>query len=1040
MANKTIPEQLWEITKSTDTLNEESSKKFLKLLHTYYPNDTWKHNQLVKESVIAFEWTLLTIDEQWAKDRLALLINLKAQRGDFASSLAPKASLRPHARPSDPITPHEHMISTKEAQEIINSHTDTPIVGKNLEWFTDTTWNEITSVKVVTLAIEIIGQPLTHQTIKDWQKEHGIESDGKIGQETYCEMYAEKVKEQAQYKIEEYGITPKTQKEIMWVLENGNLNGRNMIALQIFLQHFEAEHKHEADFNTRYWKFFENTTKTITEYQQSPEWQQALQGAQSTRTSDGRSFYEVLKDDSMTPVEKIKYIASDPMVLIGWWIMFLFWVFGNSKKWNNTFLKRAGVLLWAIFLWPTLLNKIGLDDMWEDFDWTKRVNNLLSFGSTSRERLEKEREREGSELGKVFGSNEFFTKVQDYFASSPELGSIPKSELPRYIEALKSGKNIPDFLQGITVDGKVLTTEQVRVYLETLQGASSDQAWTTITELLQETSPIDMVWGGLSFAAIWVWMYATWPLITAVGVGSWIVLGTKKVVEWMREDSELSNANKNLQQLVNEITQKELKNILIEISNSESGLTSKISRINELSKTYPNLKEIFQKIIDNLIIIYVRPLIIQSESEKLSNEDKQLLLETLQDAKEIVGQHISNEDTKVAFLSSIEDTISLLSENIENERQTFIRERVQKIENDIQAQKWHIAWLERKKQQLLEEKNTATAERIIEIDKEISEIEWKILESSQKINTLEKELVQAKVDLANLELEATQWILNNIDVYLHETLPSAIEVQGIVQAWIINFSTISSLSQQLESISQKIEIAPESKEKSNTLTQIKKLQADIQKFIDTFKDNFKPTESVTIDANIDFTDKLQIDAIKSILESQRDQNIDQKMSDFYGVEFQSLEEIRNLYKHAFEEKLQTIEEQFISTPAQEIKILKEIKATHHILTQNYHSLFWENYNTGAFNAEIQKKQEEIYALRGSSIPEFSNAFTNMIDATEWLTVEQKDKFKSKGEKTISDMMTFFTNMKNQGIVWIDDTIETTILNKWEKIINTYIIL
>ncbi|MBS9775411.1 hypothetical protein KGV52_01715 [Candidatus Gracilibacteria bacterium] len=99
--------------------------------------------------------------------------------------------------------------------------------------------------------------------IKEYQKNHNLGVDGKIGKEVYIEMRAGEVLRQAKVNIETAGISAKTQENILFVLKNGNVQGSNYLKMMMFINEFKQKPTGKQDY-TAFFGEIEKNAKNPT--------------------------------------------------------------------------------------------------------------------------------------------------------------------------------------------------------------------------------------------------------------------------------------------------------------------------------------------------------------------------------------------------------------------------------------------------------------------------------------------------------------------------------------------------------------------------------------------------------------------------------------------------------------------------------------------------------------------------------------------------------------------------------------------------------
>lgn len=290
-----------------------------------------------------------------------------------------------------------------ETQENL-SEQETQLTSKNLQSIGKTRTEAISLGKEVLGITEPIDLQKFKQKIIDYQKAHNIWVDGKIGKETYMEMYAVKVLAQANDKIEQFGISPKTQKEIMFVLKNANPKGKNVLQMYGFLGNFRKNN----EGNTKYTTFFKEYDAFFNNPAQNPyiPTQEQSQKAMTTTNKAGGTFiWDLTKwSDGELTGEQV-------------------WA---RNKWGIAIVS----ILWFIFFG----NKIpGIKELPLTGKWYERVGMLI--------------------LGLLGWADEWiewlWKKVVDGFSRAPEVAE-DISNTPAYQQWFEAGSNTIDFVKSKT--------------------------------------------------------------------------------------------------------------------------------------------------------------------------------------------------------------------------------------------------------------------------------------------------------------------------------------------------------------------------------------------------------------------------------------------------------------------------------------------------------------------------------------------------------------------------------------------------------------
>jgi len=232
--------------------------------------------------------------------------------------------------------------------------------------------------KAFQLATKTLWATPTRDALRIYQKEQKLKSvDGVIWKETYSEMYAAVVLEKANDRIDEFGISEKTQKEILWVLNNGNTNGKNVMILRAFLKSQHEVFKAKSDYDSKYKSFYVSIEKYETTTLATPESKAVAVEVEKElhkKDKDGRSMYRRIKDgiDNGNISEEMASLIQDkwPMALFLLAGAFVFgmipWV--NDTVATNTWWKR--LLVGGV----ALANRGSLEDIAIDLaKWGEKV-------------------------------------------------------------------------------------------------------------------------------------------------------------------------------------------------------------------------------------------------------------------------------------------------------------------------------------------------------------------------------------------------------------------------------------------------------------------------------------------------------------------------------------------------------------------------------------------------------------------------------------------------------------------------------------------
>lgn len=125
----------------------------------------------------------------------------------------------------------------------------------------------------------------------------------------------------AQDRVEELGISEKTQERIKWFISQGNLGTKNAQKLILWIN--EERNKNPEDFDRKYPGLYNHIQSEHQKYTSSEKGQSQIQSAEENMDS----IYETVMDPNKSWSEKIGVIAKDPLILFAAGTLFLFGVF-----------------------------------------------------------------------------------------------------------------------------------------------------------------------------------------------------------------------------------------------------------------------------------------------------------------------------------------------------------------------------------------------------------------------------------------------------------------------------------------------------------------------------------------------------------------------------------------------------------------------------------------------------------------------------------------------------------------------------------------
>ncbi len=265
-------------------------------------------------------------------------------------------------------------IKTKPKEKITTKKPN--LVAKSKELLKE---SKISYTKAITLVSATLNVPVVYNDVftkklKTYQKEHFLTDNWIIWAETYAEMQVEPLIIIAQDKIDTQWITEKTLVKIKNTLTKLSFGSKNYMMLQALVKWFNDNPN--ITKTTKQKSLIEEIINTNKKREKSPEWIKVKKKLEKHQEVQ-KSFYQIIKDDSIPWDEKIKLIATDPLMLMVWGLLFLFGVVWWGTKFTDSPLKRIGWIIWWALFGKSLWNKIGAGEFIDDT--TKIASNKIDY-------------------------------------------------------------------------------------------------------------------------------------------------------------------------------------------------------------------------------------------------------------------------------------------------------------------------------------------------------------------------------------------------------------------------------------------------------------------------------------------------------------------------------------------------------------------------------------------------------------------------------------------------------------------------------------
>ncbi|MBB1565239.1 hypothetical protein HG430_004315 [Candidatus Gracilibacteria bacterium] len=197
--------------------------------------------------------------------------------------------------------------------------------------------------------------------IKEYQKNHQLNPDGKIGKHTYLELSMQAYFDDNRL-IEMYnkGMSQSEQENILHFFREGPKISTESFRIGSFLENNFRNDPNYTDFFAKY----DGIKKS---YANSKEGKAVI----NKTLNDNDDYYSTLKELATGKAragEVIKKLMKDPVLLYTAGTLFLFGVFGSNSSYTNGFFKRLGWIVGGTIFGPALWDKLGGDKILADID------------------------------------------------------------------------------------------------------------------------------------------------------------------------------------------------------------------------------------------------------------------------------------------------------------------------------------------------------------------------------------------------------------------------------------------------------------------------------------------------------------------------------------------------------------------------------------------------------------------------------------------------------------------------------------------------
>lgn len=886
---------------------------------------------------------------------------------------------------------YSKMLETSSNETEARETSPGSLYGSNLEEI-DINENQARDMARVALLNETPAlRETTRATIRTYQEAHNIGPDGTIGKETYVEMFAGTILGNVTDALEDDNLSRDLQDKIVFVIENGNPTGSNVVALQIVLRLFREQHGNDEGFDERYGNMYRDIETQQERFRNSEEGQAAVERAGETRGRDGRSLYAIATDENMSPSERVRAIASDPMLLIGGGILFLFGVFGWNTRFTNSFMKRLWIVIGGLMFGPAVIDRLGIWEALEDIDQrvgiSEGFNNLFDGTSGSaRDRIMEVRSQEWNDLNRLFPQAELLDSTISHFENIDALSTMSFDDINGYITALEAGNtdSLPAYLKDITINGVTLSNEQVAIALRSFREARGEND-TIIGDLFENTSTVNLVGGALTTAGlIWGLVYgfpaiATWTLIWGLGT-----LGTanwESLAETLGLEEEIARFRGATEEILLEVSDEELRTTLQWIiRNGELAIETQTTQLTALIEDNSEFAEQIRRIID--ANIRIRMIGLAAISQNIETVNLTEARTTLAGLISHIEENVTNETEKQSLLQTIRARIAELDSETEVRQVTDAEEQVSEIENDILAHRASIDVLNGEREELLGERSSADARRLAEIDARLAAIPAEIATLETQLSEKEIALTNANRELANIRVETSFPVVQAHKNFIENELQNAINTQGIITAVNVNSSVIIGIHTQINDIRDQISLAENSTEKTNLLSELDVVTNAIDTIKADFLEAYGMSENITAESvqamNFDLSTVAWHDAFNQAVSQLSTVEISQELQDFLGIELQDVDQAREIFMQEYQRQIIQQETAFESAPANNIQALRNTLQRRTEMMERYTSLFEVAYENEAFQDIITQKREEIENLNIQDIEGFDDFYRRLV--------------------------------------------------------------
>ena len=852
-----------------------------------------------------------------------------------------------------------------------------------------------------------------HKLLVEYQEWRNL-NVWKIWAYTYAELLTESYYDDN--KLREFArdwINEQEQKMILNLFKYADHGSYNIEKLTGALLGLKAKLSNTPDYDIKYRTFFDQLDTSKQEFLNSDAGILVVQ----EREENFQSIYAIMKDDSKTLPEKMKAILSKPALILPWVLLFLFWVFGWNTKYTNSFWKRIWWVIWWALFGPALWNELWGNEILADAKdyWTKKKKaqaDLRAITSTGNPvspttAISQVRSDESSELYRAFPEASSLEAVNEKFKTDETLPYIRISDIWGIITELEKWDtgNVPNYIKNISVSGKTLTTEQLIIYLSSLQTIWQDhdkvQYIRDIFEL-QSTSTTAWIWAWLWLLALWgIGLLTTTPLIIT-WAAAWTALAwglslmfPNAIWDYIASSTHLQKNIDTLDAFFASIKDPQVLGQVIRIF--ESGdIESQITNLQQLQRANPNAFTVqqmnefldakkmwhiraqiteLQAISGMVIINSVTPLDIITPENTTAIQDRITALNNF-------AESISNPlerwviETEIAELQSNFE-VKLAEARAEQTRQQEAneqeadkkaRERKKVLPSEIDQVQEQILKLKDEKNRLETERLSASAERIQTINTRLALIPVEIAELEANKTTLEQEQEEVKVRVANLDVKLHLPVITSNIEFLENEFAEAIRIQWITWAVENNITRLAGYAEYIFDKRDKIEFAdiPEKQEFAALLTELETQLQEIRvRYIEA------NPQLGSIDADdiqwFDFFNPANMNMLNSIFESPTQLHW---VGEFIWTAdgwIQRPEILKLTYSSEFARQIAEKLNALYDFPVDNISNLKREVEEVNKYYDAYENIFWQSANREAFQQVTRSKNAALLSMNYSDI-------------------------------------------------------------------------